>query len=99
MNWIDFIIGATLMNAMPHFVLGTWNRKMLSGFGTGNLRNKLWGLFNGLISIGLFLYKYGIKGFQEQTIYTGALLILLAFFLTTGIWYRHYYPQKGADDK
>jgi hypothetical protein len=43
MNIIDLLIGLTLMNAMPHFILGTWKGKMLSGFGTGNKQNILWG--------------------------------------------------------
>jgi hypothetical protein len=33
---IDFLIGLTLMNAMPHFVLGVWKGRMLSAFGFGN---------------------------------------------------------------
>jgi hypothetical protein len=43
MNLIDFIIGLTLMNAMPHFILGVWKGTMLSGFGVGHTRNIVWG--------------------------------------------------------
>ena len=32
MNAIDFIIGLTLMNAMPHFVIGVWKGRILSAF-------------------------------------------------------------------
>ena len=39
----DFIIGLTLMNAMPHFVLGTFQARMLSGFGYGDHANIIYG--------------------------------------------------------
>ena len=45
MNFIDFLIGATLMNAMPHYVLGIWQGRMFSAFGFGNRQSGLqaWG--------------------------------------------------------
>ena len=43
MNWIDFIISATLMNAMPHLVLGTWKGRMFSAFGFGDKQNIAYG--------------------------------------------------------
>jgi hypothetical protein len=95
MNVIDFIIGLTLMNAMPHFILGIWKGKMLSGFGTGNKQNILWGLFNFMVSIGLFILKHGLKGFKENPMYSGALLVLLTFFFTSSFWVKHYH-KKGA---
>jgi hypothetical protein len=90
MKILDFIIGLTLMNAMPHFVLGVWKGKMLSGFGTGNKRNILWALFNFVISVGLFIFKYGLKGFVGNTMYSGALLVLVVFFFTSSFWVRFY---------
>ncbi len=90
MNIIDLLIGLTLMNAMPHFVLGTWQGKMLSGFGTGNKQNILWGLSNFVVSVSLFIYRYGIKGLIENQIYLGALIVLLTFFCTSRLWVKYY---------
>src|SRR5687768_11323965 len=90
MNIIDFIIGLTLMNAMPHFILGIWKRKMLSGFGTGNIQNILWGLFNFILSIGLFIFKYGFHGLLENPMYLGAAFVLVTFFVTSYFWYKYY---------
>lgn len=90
MNIIDLLIGLTLMNAMPHYILGVWQGKMLSGFGTGNKQNILWGLTNFLVSVSLFIYEYGINGFIENQIYTGALLVLVTFLCTSYFWYRFY---------
>jgi hypothetical protein len=87
MNIIDFIIGLTLMNAMPHFVLGIWKGRMVSGFGFGNLPNILYGLLNFIISAGLFIYKYGPGQLLENGIYLGALTLLLIYFITGRFWY------------
>lgn len=94
MNITDFFIGLTLMNAMPHYVLGVWKGKMLSGFGTGNSKNIAWGLVNFAVSIGLFVYRYGISGFMENGIYAGACLVLVTFLFTSYGWYRFYHRQQ-----
>ncbi len=93
MKIIDLLIGITLMNAMPHYVLGVWKAKMLSGFGTGNTKNIIWGLVNFVASVSLFIYQYGIKGLVENQIYLGALIVLVTFLLTSWFW-RSYYSEK-----
>jgi len=90
MNILDLIIGITLMNAMPHFILGVWKGKMLSGFGTGNTQNILWGLSNFLVSISTFIFKYGWEGLLENQIYLGAAFIIVTFFFTSYFWYKYY---------
>jgi hypothetical protein len=90
MNVLDLIIGATLMNSMPHFILGIWKGKMLSGFGVGNIQNILWGLTNFAASIFLFAFKYGLDGFIANPIYLGAVFILVVFFLTSIFWYKYF---------
>lgn len=90
MNIIDLLIGLTLMNAMPHYVLGVWKAKMLSGFGTGNTKNIVWGICNFAISVGLFIYQYGLAGFVKNQMYTGALSVLVTFLLTSPFWYKYY---------
>jgi hypothetical protein len=99
MTFIDFLIGLTLMNAMPHFVLGTWKARIISAFGFGNTKNIVYGILNFLISIGLFLYKYGVEQLTENGIYAGALTILIIYFLTGWYWYsifhkKHYETQN-----
>ena len=81
MNIVDFFIGLTLMNAMPHFVLGVWKGRMLSGFGVGDTKNILYGLLNFAISITLYLSKYGVGQILENGIFTGALFVLLMYFV------------------
>jgi len=90
MSIADLLIGATLMNSMPHLVLGVWKGKMLSGFGTGNLQNILWGLTNFVCSITLFIYNYGFDGLIRNGIYLGGILVLVVFFSTSFFWRRYY---------
>src|SRR6266508_2045162 len=93
MNLIDFFIGLTLMNAMPHFVLGIWKARMLSAFGFGNTKNILYGILNFIISIGLFLYQYGAQQLMDSGIYVGALAILIIYFLTGWVWYSIFHKK------
>jgi hypothetical protein len=88
MNWIDLIIGATLMNAMPHLVLGIWHGRMFSAFGFGNKANIAYGFLCLVISVSLFIYQYGVYKIFDNGIYTGALLILLIYFVTGQFWYK-----------
>lgn len=93
MNLIDFLIGATLMNAMPHFVLGVWRGRMFSAFGFGNRQNILYGLLNFALSLALFLYQYGADQLVQNALYGGALTILVIYLLTGQFWYK-LFQQK-----
>ncbi len=93
MDTIDFFIGLTLMNAMPHFVLGVWKGRMFSAFGFGDTKNILYGVLNFVASIGLFLYKYGINQFLENGIYIGALTLFVIYFLTGWFWYLIFHKK------
>ena len=73
LSLIDFVIGLTLVNTLPHFVLGIWKGRMFSGLGFGNKQNIIYALMNFSLSIGLFIYKYGVKGFLENGFYLGGL--------------------------
>lgn len=94
MKIIDLLIGLTLMNAMPHYVLGVWKAKMLCGFGVGNTKNIVWGLVNFVASVSLLVYQYGWSGLFENQIYLGALIVLVIFLFTSWFWYWLYY-QRG----
>lgn len=99
MKIIDLLIGITLMNAMPHYVLGVWKAKMLSGFGVGHTKNVIWGLLNAIASISLFVYQYGMRGLVENQIYFGALIILITFLFSSWFWYWLYYKRSNVVSK
>lgn len=87
---IDFIIGLTLMNAMPHFVLGVWKGRMVSAFGFGDKQNIAYGLLNFSVSISLFHYKYGIATLLENGIYLGSFFVLVIYLVTGHLWYNAF---------
>ncbi len=96
MNVIDFIIGLTLMNAMPHFVLGVWKARMFSGLGFGNWQNIGYGLINFAVSMSLYVYQYGLASIAENGIMAGALFVLIAYFITGQFWYKLF--NKEAEE-
>ena len=98
-NLIDLIIGLTLMNAMPHFVLGIWKGRMFSAFGFGDARNILYGLLNFSVSLGLFVYNYGLEGLVRNGIYSGALILLGIYFLTGRFWYFVFHQRNYEQRK
>jgi len=99
MNIIDLLIGLTLMNTMPHYILGIWKVRMISGFGTGSARNILWALFNFFLSVGLFVYAYGFGAFAANGIYAGAVLLQLIFFIAAPFWYWYFHHRQGGQQK
>lgn len=99
MDLFDFVIGATLMNAMPHFVLGIWKGRMFSAFGFGDAQNIAYGVLNFVVSLGLFLFKYGIAGLAQNGIYAGALTLLVIYFVTGRFWYVRFSQSKIEETK
>lgn len=96
MTIIDFIIGLTLMNAMPHFVLGIYKGRMLSLFGYTPRANLLYAAFNVLVAASLFLYQYGASHLWENGILLGACFTLFMYFLTGRYFYRTFHEQYYA---
>ncbi|MGL5891787.1 MAG: hypothetical protein ACRC3B_17980 [Bacteroidia bacterium] len=94
--WIDFLTGALLINAMPHYVLGVWKAKMLSGFGVGNTKNISRGLANAVASLALFISNYGLNGFTEHPFYSGAAFILIVFLGSSWFWQWWFYKRKQS---
>lgn len=93
MNFIDFIIGLTLVNTIPHFVLGIWKGRMFSGLGFGNRANILYGFMNFTISISLFLYQYGVEGLQNNGLYAGAFFVVFCYFVVGKLCYTYFHEK------
>lgn len=77
---IDLIIGITLINALPHLLVGYGNIRFLGLFGFGNLPNIAYAALSTIISITLFSWKYGIEGWKTNGIYLGGLFVLAAYW-------------------
>ncbi|MEK6782852.1 MAG: hypothetical protein AABY93_14220 [Bacteroidota bacterium] len=90
---IDFLIGLTLINTIPHFVLGIWKGRMFSGLGFGNTANILYGILNFIISFSLFLYTYGVEGLLKNGIYLGALFVLISYLIVGKLCYTYFHKR------
>ena len=99
MNLIDFLIGLTLMNAMPHFILGVWKGRMFSAFGFGDTKNILYGVLNFAVSLGLFVSKYGPDQLFKNGIYAGAMVLLVIYFLTGRLWFSIFHQKHVEKNK
>lgn len=90
---IDFLIGLTLVNALPHFVLGIWKGRMLSIFGFSPRANLAYGLLNAGISICLFLYQYGWAGWKQSPMYLGGLFVIVSYLAVGKLAYSHFHKK------
>lgn len=93
---IDFIIGLTLVNCVPHVVISIWGGRMLGGFGFGKKANILYGLLNFVISISLFLYNYGVDGLLTNEMYLGGLFVVLCFLLGGNMLFKLWGREKPS---
>ena len=91
MNILDFLIGLTLVNGMPHFVLGVWKVRMLSGFGFSSRANIAYGFLNFGISVGLFLFRHGLEALVANGIYAGGLLAVILYILLARFFYVRFH--------
>jgi hypothetical protein len=93
MNIIDFLIGLTLVNTLPHFVLGIWKGRMMSLFGFSPTANIIYGLFNLAISLALYLWQYGWQHLIENEMMLGGLFVIVGYFVLGKICYRAFHVK------
>ncbi|HLP14541.1 MAG TPA: hypothetical protein VK177_21600 [Flavobacteriales bacterium] len=81
MNLVDFITGALLMNAMPHFIFGITGTKFLGLFGFSPKGNILYALVQFVACLVLFHANHDVRTILSNGIFTGGLTVLLLFFV------------------
>jgi hypothetical protein len=81
MNLIDFIIGALIANAMPHFILGITKVRYLGLFGYSHKGNIAYGVLQFVIAIILLLVNYSFEAILQNGFVLGALSVLVLFLL------------------
>ena len=81
-NWIDFSIGCFLMNAMPHWIFGLTNTRMLSAFGFSPQANISYAALNTVVAFGLLIWRYGADSIFSHGMFMGAAAILIIYYLT-----------------
>ena len=76
---IDFFIGFTITNSIPHFLVGAAGIRFLGLFGYGNRANMAYSLLSIGISMVLFHVNYGLRNLFEVPMYVGALVIAVSY--------------------
>ena len=92
-TFIDFLIGFTLMNAMPHFLFGLLNIRFLSAFGFSPQGNIGYGLLNVAAALGLFQFRYGLQELLGHGVVVGAGAVIL-IYLATGKFFYQLFQSK-----
>lgn len=94
MNFIDFIIGALLVNAMPHLIFGLTKSHFLGMFGYSPMGNICYAILQFVICIGLFCFKYGFNNLLENGYLVGGLAVLVLYFIFGKALVQFYKKQK-----
>jgi len=79
---IDFFIGLTLVNVLPHYMVGILKVRFLSLYGFGDKQNIAYAWTSIVISLILFHLNYGIGSLLSHTWYAGGMFVILAYLIT-----------------
>ena len=81
MTLVDFIIGALLMNAMPHLIFGLTKTHFLGLFGYSPKGNITYAVLQFILCIILFSYHYGFDQLISNGFFIGGVTVLLLYFI------------------
>ena len=95
-TFIEFLIGFTLMNAMPHFLFGLLKIRFLSAFGFSWQGNIGYGLFNVTIALGLFQFRYGLQELMGHGVVMGAGAVILIYLVTGRFFYKLFQSKDES---
>jgi hypothetical protein len=90
MNLIDFIIGALLMNAMPHFIFGLTKTHFLGLFGYSPKGNIAYAVLQLFLCVILYCYNYSLEELLNNSFLLGGLAVLLLFFIFGKLFVKFY---------
>ncbi|GAA3519005.1 hypothetical protein GCM10022393_36460 [Aquimarina addita] len=81
MDIIDFLIGAFLANAMPHFIFGITKTKFLGMFGYSPKGNIIYALVQFIICVVLITLKYEFATILTNGLFIGGFMVLFLYFI------------------
>lgn len=95
---IDILIGLFAANAIPHFLIGKFDARILGLFGYGAKANLAYSYFCMAIALGLFHYQYGITQLAEHGMLIGVLLVVFGFYLGWPIVNNYLTDKTGKKE-
>ncbi len=93
---VDFLIGFSLMNAMPHILFGLLKIRFFSAFGFSPLGNLGYGLLNLVVALFLFQAQYGLEALAHHGIVVGAVAMLLIYLVSGRFFYNLFQKRNVA---
>ena len=87
-NLIDFFIGLTSMNAMPHLMAAQMEVRFLSLFGLRAKANYGYAALNLIIALVLFQIQYGLSNLFNHGLFVGTLSILVFYIFVGRFFYK-----------
>lgn len=91
---IDFFIGLTLVNIIPHYLVGILKIRFLGLYGFGAKQNIAYAWTSLLASFVLFHINYGLTSIMDHLWYAGGLFAALAYLLLGKILVK-FFREKG----
>ena len=81
MSIIDFIIGALLVNAMPHLIFGLTKTHFLGLFGYSPKGNISYAILQCILCVFLYYFNYGFHEILNNGYLIGGFTVLILYFI------------------
>lgn len=79
--FVDFLIGLFAANALPHYVFGRLDSRVLSLFGFSAAGSVAYAFFCTVVSLVLFHDKYGLDALLDHGVLLGVLFVVLSYYV------------------
>ena len=99
MTLIDFIIGALLVNAMPHLIFGLTKTHFLGMFGYSPKGNIMYAILQFVACIILYCFNYGYEGLLENGYLVGGITVLVLYFIFGKVLVQFYGKKEKTNSK
>jgi len=97
MNIVDFIIGALLVNAMPHLIFGLTKTHFLGLFGYSPKGNIMYAVLQFLLCCLLFCFNYGYNELLNNGYLIGGITVLCLYFIFGKFLVKFYGKQQSKN--
>ncbi len=94
---IDFLIGLFAANALPHYLVGRFDGRILGLFGYGPKANMVYSFLCTAIALGLFQIKYGLDSLVEHGMLLGVFCVVFGFYAGWPIIDRYLRQQESPN--
>jgi hypothetical protein len=87
---IDFFIGLTLVNIIPHYMVGILKVRFLSLYGFGDKQNMAYAYTSLAVSIILYHINYGVNTIFDHAWYAGGLFVVISYLILGSVFVKMF---------